>query len=221
MPRQPYLPAFQNLNYAIGASTVRSRNDLMAHVGRCVALWSHVDEQVGVLFGVLMGAGTVVALEVFLTLRASGKQVEALQAAAQQHLNAEESKVFGALLSRYRRLEKERNALAHGVFGIFEQDSSLLCWIEQKHHVQFITAVLPALTKGIAGSEPHKMLKEHLFVYRDTDLAQIYEEMDEFYWAIFNLNCYLRDSTSAAGATCYGKLKALSWIDAALVINGQ
>lgn len=148
MSRQPYLPNFAKLNYSIGALVLKDRPDLCAAIGKCIAIWSQVDNEMGNLFSLLLGTESDAALEVFLSLRKSNNQSEALQAAAKYALIDEKLLCFKAMLAVYKSLESQRNCLAHGCFGICPENPEVLFWIAVKDHVHFQAEVLPKESRG-------------------------------------------------------------------------
>jgi hypothetical protein len=74
MPRQPYLPRFADLPYSIGALVPKERPYLCEAIGKCIAIWTHVDNEMGGLFSLLLGTQSEAALEVFLFLRQARDQ---------------------------------------------------------------------------------------------------------------------------------------------------
>lgn len=203
MPRQPFLPTFNHLQYAVGARVLKDRPNLASAIGRCIALWSQVDNEMGVLFGIFLGADSEAAMEVFLTLRRSSNQIEALKAASKYCLREEEMEYFEIMMRLYRSLEAQRNSFAHGCFGIAANDEDILLWIEVKHHVHFQSEALANENNGVHLSDPHKRLKENMFVYRIEDLKALENEMDQFWEASLYFNAYLREKL--------GKTKSNHW----------
>lgn len=209
MPRQPFLPTFAHLDYAVGALVLNDRPELASAIGRCIAIWSQVDNEMGNLFGVLLGTDSEPAVEVFLTLRRWSNQTEALQAAAKHKLSGEDARFFKALLSAYGSLEKERSALAHGCFGVASNDPSVLLWIEVKDHVHFQSDVLTRLARGESMPDPHRRLKEKMFVYRLSDLQALQNEMEECWDATRHFHGYLREPASSSRRAAYDAVKTL------------
>lgn len=197
MPRQPYLPTFSNVAFAVGALATKDRPDLCAAIGRCIAIWGQVDNEMGNLFGLLLKADSDGAIEVFLTLRRTSHQLEAIRAAAPHTLSGDNLQTCLAIVKVYASLEKERNALAHGCFGVSADDPSILFWVDIKDHVHFQTEVLAAELRGEPITNPHARLKEKLFVYRLNDLYDIYEQMERFWYNVFYFNGFLRRSSDA------------------------
>lgn len=182
MPRQPYLPNFQHLNYSVGALVLKDRPELCAAIGRCIAIWSHVDNDMGMIFASMVGIESDVALEVFLSLRRSNNQREALNTAAKFKLKADDFSAFQATLSVYSSLEAQRNSLAHGCFGTSPDDPTVLFWIDVKDNVHFIAEVISKESRGEIAEDRHSRLKQNMFVYRLSDLDSLYSEMEEFWW---------------------------------------
>jgi hypothetical protein len=216
MPRQPYLPVYQDQSYVVGALVLKDRDDLAAPIGKIIALWSHVDNEIGTLFSLLMGTQSDAALAVFLTLRRSSNQRDALTAAAQFKLSADDLTIFNALMKVYGSLEVERNTLAHGCFGRCDEDPTLLYCIEIKHNVHFIVETLSRETRGDFSTDRHARLKEHLYVYRKADLDKLYADMESFWWAGFYFNGYLRNPTNKDRVAELDKLKEYPIMKAAL-----
>jgi hypothetical protein len=109
---------------------------------------------------------TISRLPSFLTLRRASNQREALAEAAKYKLEAEDLRTFEALSKVYGSLEKERNTLGHGCFGICETDPDLLFCIDLKDHVLFIVETLSTEARGEFSQDRHARLKENMYVYR-------------------------------------------------------
>jgi hypothetical protein len=128
----------------------------------------------GNLFSLLLGTESDAALEVFLSLRRTSNQREALQVAAEYALSGEELTAFEALMIVYKSLETQRNDLAHGCFGVLTIRHCI------DVHVHFQSEVLSKESKGEFAADRHARLKENLYVYRPTDLQSLYEDMEQF-----------------------------------------
>lgn len=218
MSRQPYLPTFQHLNYAVGALVLKNRPEHCAAIGKCITIWGQVDNEMGNLFGILLGTESAAALEVFLSLRRFSTQREALQAASKYKLTGDDLAIFQAILAVYGALEKERNCLAHGCFGISNDDPSVLFWIEVKEHVHFQTEVHSKVSKGefLPTDDRHARLKENMYVYRLSDLENLYQQMEEIWWAAFYFNGYLREPGNLARKEEINRIKEFPQVKTAL-----
>jgi hypothetical protein len=65
----------------VGALVLKERPHFGEAIGQCIAIWSYVDNEMGNLFGLLLGTESDAALEVFLSLRRFSNQRDALSAA--------------------------------------------------------------------------------------------------------------------------------------------
>jgi hypothetical protein len=213
MARQPFLPTFSKVNYSIGAHELKERPEFCTAIGKCIGIWTFVDNEMGDMFSLLLDTQSAASLEVFLSLRRSSSQREALQLAAKHAIpEGPVLDAFGAMMVVYRSLEAQRNDFAHGCFGIATGNPELLLWIDVKHHVHFQTDVLLKHKKGVPMPDSHAGLKENMFVYRQADLDGLYDQMAEFWWAAFWFNGYLREPANPGRAEEFQKLCALPQI---------
>jgi hypothetical protein len=194
MARQPFLPVFAKANYCLGPHELALRPEFCGAIGKCIGIWTYVDVEMADLFSLLLDTQSEAALEVFLTLRRSTSQREALAVAAKHALPiGKVMTAFEAMMVVYRSLEAQRNDLAHGCFGIVTDNPELLLWIDVKHHVHFQTDVMLKQKLGTPDEERHTRLKANLFVYTMPDLDALYASMSEFWWAAYWLNGWLRE----------------------------
>jgi len=132
---QPYLPAFSTRPYSVGFEALKERPNFAAAIGRCINIWSYVDNELGNLFGILLSTNSDAAYRVFSILRRWTNQREALNGAADGRLIGEDRNIYEALLSEYTSLEKQRNDLGHTcLLGAISHDErakcSLALWFE-------------------------------------------------------------------------------------------
>ena len=62
-----------------------------------------------------------------------------------------------------------------------------------KDHIWFQTEALSKESRGGIAADRHTRLKQKMYVYRLSDLESLYKQMEEFWWATFYFNGYLRD----------------------------
>jgi uncharacterized membrane protein len=117
MPRQPFKPfADQNRGgmIDIGTRATEKRPELFALVGKCLTSWPHIEGEMALVLGQLLGANNAAALAVFQTLRRSSAQRDAISEAAKATLSETDQELLTAILNVHKSVETERNALAHG-----------------------------------------------------------------------------------------------------------
>jgi hypothetical protein len=208
MPRQPYLPTFAGIRYSIGFQAIDDRPDLAESIGKVIALWSWVDNEIAGLFGILLTTGSEAAHRVFSILRRWATQREALDAAAEFRLAGDELDVYRALIIEYGSLERERNYLGHGCFGTCPDDKELLFVISLEHHTLWQADILPKHYRGEIPADSHEGLKKNLFVYRKADLEKLHSQMQQLWWDLFHFNGYLRTPKSPGRVAEFRKLFA-------------
>jgi len=216
MPRQPFLPTFSHLEYTVGALALNNRPELASAVGRCIAIWSQADNEMANLFGTLLGTNYKVSLAVFLSLRQSTNQREAMKVAATIKLKGEKYLFFEALMSLYQSLESERNALAQGCFGVAKNDMNVLLWMDIRDHVQFQADIHSRVTREDQTPDPHEILKKNMYVYRLSDLKSLQYEISQFWDAVMNFNSYLRFNNDAHQQHAFNRIQNLPLIQAVL-----
>jgi hypothetical protein len=119
--------------------SIYQRPQFEAAIGRSIALWSHVDSQVGQLFALLIGVESEATHRVYLLLRRWSNQRQSLEEAAKGSLSGDQHNVFLALMAEYSILEQQRNDLGHGVFGVCPDDETFLFMIKIEDHVLWRT----------------------------------------------------------------------------------
>src|SRR5262249_25974674 len=149
---------------------IKERPAFAEMIGHCISIWSYVDNEIGGLFGILLGTESEATHRVFLVLRRWSNQKDALNAAAEARLSGDEMNLYQALISDYKSLESQRNVLAHSCFGICPDDDSLLFVIKVEHHVLWQADMLPKHMKGMIPADAHEGLKQEMFVYRLPEL---------------------------------------------------
>lgn len=180
-------------------------------IGKCISVWSYVENEMGTLLGLLLGSQSAAMLDVFLIIRRSSNQREALNVAAQQRLSGDIGLAFEALMILYKSLESQRNDIAHGCYGYSTNLPDRILWIEMKHHVQFMTETIIHERNGVRHTDD-TLLKKNLYVYTLSDFEELYKQITALWFAAFHLNCYLRHQHSAIGAQSLQWLYALPQI---------
>jgi hypothetical protein len=203
---QPYLPTFSDKRYSVGFEALKERPAFTSAIGRCISVWSYVDNELGGLFGILLGTDSEAAHRVFVILRRWSHQRDALDAAAEGRLSNDEMAVYRSLIVEYKGLEAQRNELAHGCFGVCPDDEDLLFVIGVRHHVLWQADILPKHLKGEIPVDSHEGLKQHMCVYRMSDLDALYRQMMQLCWDMFYFNGYLREPHNSGRLAEFRKL---------------
>lgn len=207
MPRQPYLSLHPKpAKIDVGTQAIRQRPELEAIIGNCLMAWAHIEAEMTVLLAQLLGAENAAALAVFQALRRSSAQRDAISEAGKASLNSADQKLLTALLNVHKGSEAERNALAHGHFGISTALPDALVWMSTYDYITI--RVGQTIAAAPTWSEvKQRRLHEALYVYRMDDLRSIYEDITELGPMWFEFVHYLRTAqTHRTRADRYGQL---------------
>src|SRR5690606_13454720 len=153
-----------------GVGYIEDRPAAAAIVGRVITSWADLEVQSARLLAELMGTNVPAAAAVFASLRSSRAQFDALNAAATAVLDKPDYELFAAHMMRRSGLEKERNDLAHGCFGVSVAIPDHIVWVAQADYVSFTADP----------SDPEGFRKMQ-FVYELGTLERIAQEISEFY----------------------------------------
>lgn len=191
MPRQPFLNLYKpGMHYAIGAGEISKRPELASLVAQCIDTWTNIELQMSLSLGAILKTNSDTSVAIFLAIKTSSMQRDVLETVAKPLLSGNSLDAFEALLSVYRSLEKQRNALAHGLFGISDALPDSLLWCDIQDHANFLINVYLHEYKGTPLKDPHKQLREVMFVYRLKDLEELLRDLAELHKATFLFHCH-------------------------------
>jgi len=199
-PRQPLLPKYSKAKVTFGIGALEQRPEAAKIIARCIAYWTEVEANTATLLATLMKATTEPAAAVYLSLQNNRAKRDVLFAAAESTLVAADLRLFQAVMSYREAIEKERNALAHGVFGISNSIKTGVVWIDTATNARHRVLV------GVHGvtDELQEAQRKKCFVYEVGDLETIAREIEKleqqigFLWGylgaadpVFRANRYL------------------------------
>jgi hypothetical protein len=195
MPRQPLLNVKPKARVRFAANALGERPALAALVGECIGFWSQLEAQLAILLSSIMRAETAIASAVFLSIRNSRAQREALAAAAQIGLQGRELEMFSAISLVYQPLDAQRTDLAHGLFAVSDDLPEAIVWVDAKDFTRQHVQEWADFWKNPFGpsfSAVDEALKPKLFIYRENDLIGLRNEISEFWRAVFLFHVHLR-----------------------------
>ncbi len=174
MPRQPIANKYPKVKATFGPGFLEDRPANAALVGRCIGLWSVFDLELARLLATLLKANTEAAVAVFLAIQNARVQGAVLVAAAETVLNEKDFDLFSALMVVVVSVEKERNALAHGIFGGSEHIKDGVAWINPSHLSRY---QVQSKSKGVT-KENQEWVNSKIFVYEPADLETIARDIE-------------------------------------------
>lgn len=205
--RKPLTRSYPNAGVIMGVGYIEDRPKAAALIGKIVTSWADVEVQCARLLSVLMNTAISESAAVFGSLRSSRAQSDALIAVAEIALSHKDLSLFNAYLKRKAALEKERNDLAHGCFGVSVSIPDHIIWISQTDFLNF--------SVGDSARNEGVTLRDKLFVYEIGTLERISSEICEFYDHLGFLVGYLFARKEGKSDFCkhrYEELRKLPFI---------
>jgi hypothetical protein len=178
--RKPLARSYPNARATFGVGFIEDRPKAAAIVARIITGWADVEVECARLLAELMGTNIPAAAAVFGSLRSSRAQHDALAAAAEAVLDAADFDLFSAHMTRRASLEKERNDLAHGCFGVSVGIPEHIVWVAQGDYL-----------RSVAGDFDFATFRSKQFVYQLGTLERIAQEIEEFYHQLAFFRGYL------------------------------
>lgn len=182
--RKPLLRSYPNAGVTMGVGYVEDRPKAAAIIGRIITAWADIEVQCARLLAELMGTNIPAAGAVFGSLRSSRAQHDALEAAAKVVLNNQDYELFSAHMARRASLEKERNDIAHGCYGVAVSIPEHVIWVAQSDYLAFTNTAK-------SNSEVDPDFRSKIFVYEVGTLERISQEIEEFYLQLGFFSGYL------------------------------
>ena len=191
VPRQPFIQFYkQGMQYAVGPGQLANRPELAALVAQCVSMWTDTELQIALSLGAILKTNSEAAVALFLAIKTSRTQRDALSSVARLLLKGDDLDTFDALLMAYASLEKQRNALARGLFGTSDALPDCLLWSDLQDHANFLINVYAREYQGIQVADPHEKLRNDMAVYRRSDLQELLNNLTELQRAAFCFHCH-------------------------------
>jgi hypothetical protein len=171
------------------------KKEFASIIGQAIAAWSDVEIQMALLLSILMKADAEPAVAVYHKLRRGMSRMEALEAAAKISLVGKDYDLFKAIMVVYESAEKERNALAHGYFGITSDAPDVLLWVDTEETTQFVMQLTNNAWEDISKPPPivdYNAFRSKIYFYRKRDLELVLRQILHTYQIVLEFNNYLR-----------------------------
>jgi hypothetical protein len=152
------------------------------------ATWSQVEVELTLTLAAILDSRTDAGVAVYLSIRASSAQRDALCSAALTSLVGDELRAFNAVMSLRQSLVRDRNDLAHGIFGVMPDHPNSLIWISAAKHAAWLTRANQRAWNLEFDPDPHSPLIRELIIYTLDDLLELKTKFVE----LFNTTPQLR-----------------------------
>jgi hypothetical protein len=176
--RKPLMRSHSAARATFGVGYVEDRPQAAAIIGRIITSWSDIEVQCARLLSELMETNAAPAIALFSSLRSSRAQFDGLEAVANVVLNEADFDLFSAYMVRRSSLEKERNDLAHGCYGVAITIPNGIVWVSQADYIKF-----SAEAKASPDALEHlsEQFRQKQFVYEYGTLERIAQEIEEYF----------------------------------------
>ena len=204
MARQPFHPQYADSSTQMASSLIEKMPKLADLVGRITINWSGVDLQLSLLLGSLLGINSFGAVAVFLSLRNHRSQRDALEAAANKCLSSELLDGFNTILKSHKELDKQRNDVVHGVWGIAPKTPDGIIWSSLQDHANMLINDYHLMSTGkVSSIDRTYNISRDYFVYRYSDLEKLNFSIMLLGEAIQNFHVFLRYRDQPAGKNAW------------------
>ncbi len=182
MPRKAFLdivPA--ETTYYINSDCLSARPELALMIARCLATWSQIEVELSLTLAAILDSRTDAGVAVYLSIKSSNTQRDALRSAAMTSLVGDELRAFNAVMSLHQALTRERNDLVHAIFGVMPDHPRSLIWISSANHAVWLTHANQRAWNLEFDPDPHGPLRKVLFIYTLDDLLEIKDRFVELF----------------------------------------
>ena len=194
MPRQPYMSLSslkKGTEINVGQGAIGQRPNLEKLIGDCIMAWPHVEAEMALFLGQLIGTDNPASLTVFQVLRRSSSQREAISEAAKVILDTKDQELISAILNVHKAIEAERNALVHGHFGTSSDIMDGILWMNAADYISIRMILSQNAARPEIGEEKLKLLSR-VWVYKDKDLQKVFNDIKKMATIWLNSIDYLR-----------------------------
>jgi hypothetical protein len=182
MTRKPFLDvAPPDTAYYINSDCLADRPELASVIARCLATWAQVDVELSLTLAAILDSRTDAGVAVYLSIRASNAQRETLRSAALTRLTGDELRAFEAVMRFHQMHVRDRNHLAHGIFGVMPAHPKSLIWISSAKHAAWLTRANQRAWNLEFDPDPHSPLRKELFIYTLDDLLELKTQFVELF----------------------------------------
>lgn len=174
MARQPISTRHPNTGLSLGPGFLESRPQAALIIAECITVWTDVEIQIARLLAAMLHANSEPAIALYLSLANERAKRDALAAIADYVFSEADRTLFDSIMKAKDSLAKERNDLAHGLFGILSDEPNGVAWISTKDRIKHMILVDAAKIKpNPIDHELLSSIKNYILVYSIDDLKTI------------------------------------------------
>jgi hypothetical protein len=197
MARQPLNSRHPKGGFSLGPGFLENRPEASILIAQCIATWTEVELQTARLLGKLLRANTEPAIAMYLRLGNDRAKREIMKAVADFVLGEKDNSLFDAIMKAKSSLDKQRNDLAHGLFGITEEDLDGVIWVSTADRIKNMLLVDKFISDGKSSELGPQIQKLREFVshYSLGDLRRIFNDIQSMHQIMYKFVGYVSDPT--------------------------
>jgi hypothetical protein len=203
-PLSRVLPDPQNCNFFIDDGPAMKRPELAVLAAKVISEWSLVDSQVSGVYVVMLGTNPAPGTAVYASLIANAVQKDAIRAVARLALDEEQNDVLEAILKLYATAAKERNKIAHWVWGSTPELPGKALLVEPSYlalyHAEYREYEDRRNRKHPQIGEKPGMDTGRIFVYTSEDFIHLSDRIRRLYTLVTQLRGILSVRVNTAPA---------------------
>jgi hypothetical protein len=167
----------------MGGNPLRFRPIAASLIAQCITHWVTVETGFAGLLAQFLGANEPAAIAVFNSIRSSRTQGDALEAASKFALVPRDKELFDAISKVAQELEKQRNRLAHGVYGLSYAIERGIIWqsVEDRSKLSYADKQINQI------NDPYSSM----WVYEPEDLKTLSDRIEQISTLIGVFSGYL------------------------------
>lgn len=202
-PRQPLWKQYPKAKPTFGTSFLEERPECAVIIARCISGWSYIEHETALLLATILKINTEPAVAMFLAVSNSRTQVDMLNAVAETVLEEHDLELYGAVMNVRRLYERDRNALAHGIYGTSQLVENGIIWTEKSDYAEHTAKVWASDYQTLETG-----FKKEIFVYEAADLETIAENIEWMHAFMGSFRGYLSSSNASWRVERYHQLCA-------------
>jgi hypothetical protein len=203
MSRQPFLPTHEgDDSWIVGNLAIIQHPRLGALILDIITTWPYVEMMLGVISAEVMGANSEAMMAGLTKLRQYRLSQDVIMGAADITLaDAKDRKLLSAVLEVCKGAQKERDAIAHGIWGRSANLPDAALWVETSHAAPWAVGFSRASAEDlIFKRDPmHAALAQKLYVYEEKDLKEVAAQIQEAWMLASQMAQFLRADSALRG----------------------
>lgn len=172
---------------------ISDRPELAILIARAIAGWAEIEARMAESIVNMLGANAEPTLAMFSAINSASAQLDAIKAVASSVLDVRKKRIFDSVMARAKISSRNRNHLAHRVWGLSESLPDAILLIDNKYLAAFELKSKIHFEEFVRGIyAPHiDYPREKIFVYKERDLIEIISEMDSLSRLFYHMNALI------------------------------